>query len=345
MSSVAIPVPGVAGARASAGDHSARLALRLLWGVPLGFAVVIGWQLVMQTSAMFDADERITGWDAVARDLPAMVLVLAPVIVGLAVAVHAARLGSRRGRRAIWWLSAALWFAVLNMIATLVDDTGISPTPKLVGTWVPPLVIAAGAAVFAFRASQQTDRATTAPPVRGYVRAAGPAAVAVAIAMVWLFASQAALSHRAGTFARAGVPGTATLQADGPGPSFVYAEGGAGSAAELDLTVTDADSRAVDLAIVPPEPQYLRNMRGGRVVARFDAAAKGPYSVTSNAAVPSTTAPYAPQNPYGTFAVGGSVAGWMDPAEWGSTVLIALAVALTALLTWRTAHATAVTQP
>lgn len=295
---------------AGPGDRQGRAALRLLLAIPLALLVLAAWEFAMQTSAGYNEAERIGGGRAVLRELPATALLLAPVVAGLRLGVRSARSGARTGRVAIWAHAAGL-----ALVALIVFE-GAGP--------LLPAGVAAAGVVAGLRAARR-------PAVAGagwHRRARVVAAAGVAASFLWLLAAQVALSVHAGGFPRAAVPGAVTLRADGPGRVYVYAEGNApDTVGELGIQVTDPSGGTVAVSPMASRPQYLRGLRGGRAVGWFHATRAGEYRVVATAAgLPPVTAPYAPENPNGDFAIGRSVEGWMEPHEWGAAALLVTAV-------------------
>ncbi|HET9442737.1 MAG TPA: hypothetical protein VFO65_05400, partial [Acidimicrobiales bacterium] len=122
------PPAGTTGARAvglpgpDAGSGPARTALLLLAAVPVAVVALVLWELGVQTSAGYNPSERVRGWSAVLRELPALVLLFAPVVLGLGLGVRAARLGARPGRAAIWLHAGALLFLLAIALAGAAED-------------------------------------------------------------------------------------------------------------------------------------------------------------------------------------------------------------------------------
>lgn len=310
---------------AEAGERLGRDALWLLLAIPVALVALVAWEFAMQTSAGFNDSERIRSWEVVLRELPATLLLLAPVAAGLTLGVRAARLGARNGMRAIWLHSAALFFVLFEIVLDAAESVTTAGPPNTEYVAFPGALAAAIAVLlWSLRAARQP--AAGAPDRRAVLLPL----VGVALAMLWLLGAQAALSHRAGAFPRAGVPGAVVVSVDEAGRYDVYAEGNApDTVAELGVVVTDPQGRTVAVEPMAPRPEYLRKLRGGRAVGTFAATVPGTYTVAARApGLPPVTAPYAPADPNGQFAVGRSLEGWMRPHVWGATALLVVAVAV-----------------
>ena len=312
------------------GDRSGRLALLLLLGVPVALVVLVLWQFVMQTSAEFNETERITGVSAVLRELPAMLLLLVPVVAGLVLGVRSARLGSRRGVVAIW-----LYAWVLFLVGLMV----FSSERFIAAVWVLFAAVAIAVLLLCLRAARPGPpgvQAATAPdrsPLAGRFRlAALLPIVGVAVAFIWLSAAQGVLSGHANGFVLASIPERGAVRAvtvpvDRAGAYFVYVEGSeVETLGDLEVQVTDPRGSAVPVRAVAPRPEYLHGWRGGYAVGTFDASGPGGYRVASTGTQPPVEAEFAPANPYGDFAVGDSVASWMRPHEWGVAAMLLVTV-------------------
>jgi hypothetical protein len=328
------------------GGRPGSFALLLLLGVLGALVILVVWQFVVQTSAELNQPERIRGWSVVLLELPATLLLFAPVIAGLTLAVRSARLGSRRGVAAIWLHSLALFLVVLVVVQGSAE--GIMTTSAANAAWLlfPPAACAAIAAlVLCLRAarSRPQDKRTASPPDRKPCTARFRLAillpiVGIAGGFIWLFAAEAALSGHASGFARASVPGAVTLPVGHAGTYYVYAEGNApDTLGDLAVQVTGPAGGVVPVKALTPRPVYLRHLRGGRAVGTFEASRTGDYRVAATGNQPPVAAPYAPSNPYGDFAVGNSVANWMQPHERGVAALLFVTVGSSIVLTVATA--------
>ena len=317
--------------QAREGHHDAHLALTLLLGVPLAAVVLLTWQFVMQTSGAYNPNERVTGWSAALRDLPATVLLFVPIVVGLMYGVRAARLGSRRGVVAIWLQAGALFLVTWLVLSDTAEVLGTGSGAGLGWVWslLAAAVLAAAVLVGCRRAARPEAPGARRWSPAGRSARLGLAVVlgGVALAFVWLFLAQMALSRHADGFDRIALPGQMTVTIDHPGTSLVYTEGNAPDAlTDLTLRVVGPGGGVVPVRVVGPTAAYLRHLRGGRAVASFTADRPGQYRVTAGSLLPRVTAPYAPPNPNGELAVGESVLGWMHPHELGAAALVAMAV-------------------
>lgn len=100
------------------GRKMARLSLWFLVGVPVGIVFLTFWANFVKTSPTLNAEDRIRGWSTVVRELPATLFLIAVVVIGMTLAVHATRLGAvRSGLRAITWHGAALFFVLLIIMS------------------------------------------------------------------------------------------------------------------------------------------------------------------------------------------------------------------------------------
>ena len=151
------------------GDRPGNFALLLLLGFLAALVSLVVWQFVVQTSAELNQPERVRGWSVVLLELPATLLLFAPVIAGLTLAVRSTRLGSRRGVAAIWLHSLALFLVVLVVVQGSAE--GIMTTSAANAAWLlfPPAACAAIAAlVLCLRAAssrQQDSRLDRRPSV------------------------------------------------------------------------------------------------------------------------------------------------------------------------------------
>ena len=110
-------LPTMSAMETTRGRRLVRYSLLTLIGVPIGIVVAAVWSTIVKTSPTVADDERIRGWGSVVRDLPATAFLFAIVAIGLALAVHAGRLGNETdARRAILWHGAALFFILLVVI-------------------------------------------------------------------------------------------------------------------------------------------------------------------------------------------------------------------------------------
>ncbi len=324
---------GPAEERARRGDRLAARALAALPGVVIAAALLVFWQLFMQTSALFNEPERIYGWGALGRDLPAYALVLLPITIGLSLSARAILVGSRRGR-----LAAGVNAVVLLGVAFMVLDAAASEVVRSAPGWVawPLFVVAAAVAGVAFvvtnRSAKRNRRAQLNPGGQRPASRHGGALVLALVGLVaslgWLAIAQSTLTMRTSGFARASLPGTVVFNVNTPGTYFVYAEKSAADAPE-GLTVEVVFDRAASLAVhnFAGGPAYLREMRGARPVASFSAVMPGTYRVSASVS---------PLYPRGTFAVGPSVSGWMTPSIWGADLVLLAGVGLAA---WAEARA------
>lgn len=309
-------------------DHAAAASPTGLWwllGLPVAAAVLIAWQFVVQTSAEFNAAERVTGHQAVLRDLPATVVLFLPAAAGLTAGVRAARRGSRAGRVAIWLhgagLFAVLWIAVSNLVGELRPEGSSTLEKALL-----PVEAAIAALVLALclRAASRTARRRAAGARSRHARMAILVPVLALLgAAAWLAAAQAALTHHAGGFARTGVPGSVTFAARAGTTYLVYAEGNAPAGrGELDVRITGPSGASVPSRAATANAAYLLGWRGGWPLVAFTASGSGDHRVSIAANVPLADAPHAPQHPNGTAAVGDDVTTWMRVPEWSSAALL-----------------------
>jgi hypothetical protein len=322
------------------GDRPGSLALLLLFVVPIAVAVdIFFWSRFMQiASDVWGAPPGVSGWSAVIRLLPAELLIVSPIVVGLALGVRSARLGSRRGY-------VAICLFVLVAVFVVGDNDNIAESSISVGTAIATLLLC----LFAVR-RRSHDRRTADSTDRmfytaRYRTAAALLVVGIAGAFGWLFAAQSALSGYAEGFPRAGIPGMVALAVDHPGTYYVYAEVNDGRPVEdlatdmqfARVQVTDPTGQVTALQTLPPSASYLHNFRTAIAAVRFDANRIGNYQVAVTTGLPLVTAPSAPQNANDEFAVGGSVADWMRPHEWGVAALLFATIGSSIALALRTA--------
>ena len=332
-------------AKVPPGDVQGSRALLLLAAVPVAVAVFALWQAAMQTSAGFAQSERVTGWSAVLRGLPADALVLVPAAAGLWLATRSSALGWRRGRVAAW-----LHAAVLTGMLALVLEVGAESLWAVVpGTVVWPLLAVAlsvGAASLAVSLAASRTLSGRSPDrvppgeLAGSDRAPGPgrtslprlAVVLVAAGIVgsfvWLGTAQAVLTHEAAGFERTAVPGTVTVTSDRPASWVVYAEGNAASlGSDIGIVATDPSGRPLAVRPGPAGAQYLLGGRGARAIGSFVATSPGTYEIAVTTTQPPVEAPFAPADPYGDVAVGASMARFMLPSEWGAAAWLVVTIA------------------
>ncbi len=323
------------------GDRPGSVALLLFLVVPVSAAVdIFFWSRFMQiASDVWRAPPGVSGWSAVIRLLPAGLLIVMPIVVGLALGVRSARLGSRRGYVAICLQSFAVF--VLMTVFVVGGNDNLAEWAISVGAAIATLALC----LFATRRRSQDKRtadSTDHAPFRaGYRTAAVLMIVGIAGAFGWLFAAQSALSSHADGFPRAGIPGMVTLAVDHPGTYYVYAEVNDGRAVEdlatdmqfARVQVTDPTGQAAAVHALSPSASYLRNFRTAVAAVTFDANRTGDYRVTVTTSLPPVTAPYAPPNANGEFAVGDGVTDWMRPHEWGVAALLFVTVSSSIVLT------------
>ena len=145
--------------RVSKGDRLLRASRLSLIGVPVALVVLVVWENVVSTSAMLDDGERVRGWESVLRELPASLLLVAPTVVGLVLAVRAARYGVVGGAmRAIVWHGLALAVVLVILGSGAAEDV-MRTRPSTVKWLLVPveLAIAAGAAYAARRAARSSS--------------------------------------------------------------------------------------------------------------------------------------------------------------------------------------------
>lgn len=330
------------------GDRQGNLALISFLGVVISSVILFLWELYMLTSAVMNQPERITGWNALMRELPALVLLIGLVVVGLILGVHSARLGSRRGRLAVWLLSLAVFLVLEETIGSTLEEMGSSGSIKLANSLIPAFAAAAllTLSICLWLARKASQTASVRPPGNagapsGYKLAVLVALAGIAGGFIWLFAAQTLLTLHADDFARTRVPGSLIAKANSPGTLYVYAEGGnvySGypSLGDLVLRVIDPSGRAVKVTAVSPMPEYRSHGKIGRVVGRLYANSPGSYVLVSESYQPQVDAPHAPSNIYGGVAVGDDVTKWMQPNEWGVVVLESVTIAVALVLSLAT---------
>ena len=338
---------------AAPGDRGGKLALVSFLGVVISSVILFLWELYMLTSAVINQPERLTGWRAVIRELPALLLVIGFLVVGLILGVHSARLGSRRGFVALWLLSLAVFLVLEETVGSSLEAIGSSGSIKLANSLVPAFAVAAllTLSICLWLTRRDSRTAHVRPPrngaaLSGYKLAALVALAGIAGGFIWLFAAQTLLTLHADNFVRTRVPGSLIAETSSPAMLYVYAEGGnvySGypSLDDLALRVTGPSGRDVKVNAVSPMPEYRSHGKVGRVVGRFYANGQGSYLLVSESYQPQMEAPHAPPNIYGGVAVGDNVTNWMQPNEWGVVVLqsVTLAVALAlSLATIRERH-------
>jgi hypothetical protein len=119
----------------------------MLLGVPAGLAWLIVWGTINKTGANVDAAERIRGWSSVVRNLPATVPFVGVVLLGLVLAVRAARLGAGpAAMRALAFHTAALLVVLLIIVMSATEDV-MQTRPSTVKWMLVPAVLAVTAAV------------------------------------------------------------------------------------------------------------------------------------------------------------------------------------------------------
>ncbi len=309
------------------GDRLAGHAMVVLLGIVVAAAALVFWQLYMQTSDLYNEPERIYGWGALGRDLPAFALLLVPIAIGMSLSARAIQFGSRRGR-----LVAGLNTVVLFGVGFWVLDAAVHELVRSAPDWVawPLLVVAAAIAGVAFvvasRSARGNRRAEPTPrgprPAWRHRRSLALALTGLVASLAWLAIAQATLTASTAGFVRANLPGTVILDVNTPGTYFVYAEKSAAVAPEgLAVEVVSDGGASLAVSNFVGGPAYLRELRGARPVASFSAPVPGIYRVSASVS---------PLYPRGTFAVGPSVAGWMTPSIRGADLVLLAAVGLAA---------------
>ena len=332
-------------AKAPPGDAQGSRALLLLAAVPVAVAIYALWQVAMQTSGGFAESERVTGWSAVLRALPADALVIVPAAAGLWLGTRSSALGWRRGQVATWLHAAALT-GMLALVLEVGAEAFWAVVPGTVA-WA-LLVVALGAGAASLAASLAAGRTPpgrhldTTPPDEppGSGWSSGPGrtglprlavvlvAAGIAGSFVWLGTAQAVLTHEAAGFERTAVPGTVTVTSDRPTSWVVYAEGNAASlGSDIGIVATDPSGRPLAVRPGPAGAQYLLGGRGARAIGSFATTAPGTYRVAVTTTQPPVEAPFAPADPYGDVAVGASMARFMLPSEWGAAAWLVVTVA------------------
>ena len=133
----------------------ARLSLWLLLGVPVGVIFLTFWANFVKTSPTLDEEDRIRGWSTVIRELPATLFLLAVVVAGLLIAIHAVHLGAvHSGLRAISWHGAAMFFVLLIVMSGSTENI-MTTRPSTVKWLLMPveLGVALGSVYLARRAA------------------------------------------------------------------------------------------------------------------------------------------------------------------------------------------------
>ena len=103
-----------------------------LVGIPIGIFALIVWANIVKTSPTIADDERIRGWESVVRELPATIVMLGVVVIGLALAVRAGRGGDTEGaQRAIVWHGVGL-FVILLIIGNGSAENIMTTRPSTV---------------------------------------------------------------------------------------------------------------------------------------------------------------------------------------------------------------------
>ena len=307
------------------GDRPGSVAL-LLFFVALAAIVLdafFWWTFMQIASDVWRAPPGVSGWSAVIRLMPAGLLIVMPIVVGLALGVRSARLGSRRGYAAICLQSFAV-FVVVTLFVVGGNDNSAEWAVS-VGAAIATLALCLFATRRPSPDKRTGDSTGHAPFGARYRTVAGLMIVGIVGACGWLFAAQSALSIHADSFPRAGIPGVVTLAVDHPGTYYVYAEGNADTQFAR-VQVTDPTGQVTAVHALEPSASYLRNFRTAVAAVTFDAHRTGDYQVAVTASLPPVSAPYAPPNANGEFAVGGSVADWMRPHEWGVAALLFVTV-------------------
>ncbi len=329
-------------------NRQGNLALLSFLGVVISSVILFLWELYMLTSAVMNQPERITGWNAFMRELPALVLVIWVLVVGLILGVHSARLGSRRGRLAVWLLSLAVFLALEETAGSTLEEMGFSTSTKLANFLIAVFAAAAlltlSICLWLTRKDSQTSSSRPAGnggALSGYKLADLVALAGIAGSFIWLFAAQTLLTLHADDFVRTRVPGSLIVKTSSPRTLYVYAEGGnvySGypSLGDLALRVIDPSGHAVEVTAVSPMPEYSSHGKIGRVVGRLYANSPGNYVLVSESYQPQLDAPHPPPNIYGGVAVGDNVTNWMQPNEWGVVVLLSVTLAVALALSLAT---------
>ena len=313
------------------GDRLARASLRCLVGTLIAIVVFVVWQFEMQTSAGYNPAERVVGWSAVLRELPVYALMLTPLVLGLVFGVRSARLRSRRGVIAIW-LQGAAALAVVDFIASDVEDSIRNNGGSITSFWVALVVTAVAlvASLLSGRLRSDTGAGVDEAGVGRANRSRRALTVwlgGLTAAFLWLLVAQLVLSSIASGFTRSALPGSVTITAAHASTYFIYGEGNApNTLAEMGAVVSDPAGQHVATTSVATRAEYLRGLRGGRVVGSFEATTPGSYRISAGANLPPVDAPYAPANPNGDFAVGRGLSGWMRPSELGVGVLLVVSL-------------------
>ncbi len=323
------------------GDVQGSRALLLLAAVPVAVAIFALWQVAMQSSTGFAENERVTGWSAVLRGLPADALVLVPAAAGLWLGTRSSALGWRRGRVAAW-LHAAVLTGMLALVLEVGAESFWGVVPGTVVWALLVIALSVGAASLAASRTRSGRRPGRTPPdvPTGPGRTSGPGrpslprlavglvAAGIVGSFVWLGTAQAVLTHEAAGFERTAVPGTVTVTSDRPTSWVVYAEGNAASlGGDVGIVATDPSGRPLAVRPGPAGAQYLLGGRGARAIGSFGATAPGTYRIEVTTTQPPVAAPFAPADPYGDVAVGASMARFMLPSEWGAAAWLVVTIA------------------
>ncbi len=324
------------------GRHLGNLAILSFFLVLIASIILFLWSLYMMTSQGINQPERVEGWAAILRNLPAFSLVILPLAAGLGLSVRSAQLGFRRGLVAIWILSLEAFLVLVEVVGGSLESVGMqSLSTRMVPAFAAVAILILITSVWLARKGSPTWKTTNQALRRrsGALERLALASVLTGIigGFAWLSIAQIALTAHASAFARTKVPGSLTVKIKQPGSRYIYAEGanvylGYPSLDELAITVTGPAGKLAPLTTITAKPVYLSEGKTGRIVGSFQAKSAGDFKVVSEAYQPPLSAPYAPSNAYGGIAVGDNVENSMMTSELGVAVLLILTSGAAVLL-------------
>jgi Protein of unknown function (DUF2510) len=140
------------------GDRLAIWALGvLLVGGAVALAATVVWGEWMGISSTLAEEDRVRGWAAVLRTVPAALLAWAVPVVAMLLAVRTCRRGSAALGRAVIWLSGGVLFVVsVSIIGGTVESALTGSHPELKWALLPAsIAIAAGSTYLALRAARR----------------------------------------------------------------------------------------------------------------------------------------------------------------------------------------------
>lgn len=143
------------------GDRLAGVALGvLLVGGAGALVATVLWGVLTGTSPTLDEKDRVHGWSAVLRSIPAALLAWTVPLVAMVLAVHACRRGSRSlGYTVIKVAGLVLFVVSISVIGGAVDAAAPANAPTIKWVLMPlSVVLAVGCTRRALVAARPTGR-------------------------------------------------------------------------------------------------------------------------------------------------------------------------------------------